>query len=144
MFPSVEHRPDLPEQLLPDVQAGVDFYARDFLPGIPVANVGLCRVDLEKIRLPFPSFAKLQAMRGFGSRFGFLPASFSVIVLNHCIAATHAPTSLNRRRGQSPVVGAHTTPPTSSFLANFRSADKPPGNHLGLRPRSHMDYCDDL
>jgi hypothetical protein len=62
----------------------------------------------------------------------------------HCIAPTHAPTSLNRRRGQSPVVGAHTTPPTSSFLANFRSADKPPGNHLGLRPRSQMDYCDDL
>jgi hypothetical protein len=53
-------------------------------------------------------------------------------------------TSLNRRRGLSPVVGAHTTPPTSSFLANFRSADKPPGNHLGPRPRSQMDYCDDL
>jgi hypothetical protein len=29
-------------------------------------------------------------------------------------------------------------------LANFRSADKPPGNHLGLRPRSQMDYCDDF
>lgn len=51
----MKHRPDLPEQLLPDVQTGVDFYARDFLPGIPVANMSLCGVDLEKIRLNYVS-----------------------------------------------------------------------------------------
>ncbi|MFZ0955663.1 MAG: hypothetical protein WAN60_04930 [Candidatus Sulfotelmatobacter sp.] len=42
---------------MPDVQAGVASYARDFLPGIPVANMGLCRIDLENIRLNYvPDF----------------------------------------------------------------------------------------
>src|SRR5579872_7150639 len=39
---------------------------------------------------PPSSFAKLQAIRSFGSRFGFLPDLFFGNRSYHCIAATHA------------------------------------------------------